>query len=145
MEVSLPHYVHHMSTCHHSCDEGAKASSVFRHSFVPYYKCNTNSTKHGRPSLVPRLLPLGTKLRRPRTQALEQGYICVCVVLLTPNVAFAVVYKTVVLVLHFDILEGVNTRAHNAHTHALTPNHIMTVCALTFSEFVNSQICMFAR
>ena len=56
-----------MSTCHHSRDEGAKTLSVFHRSFVPYYKCNTNTNKQGRPNLVPRLLPLGTRLGRSRS------------------------------------------------------------------------------
>ena len=40
------------------------APKLWRH---PSHKCNTDGNKQGRPSLVPRLLPLGTRLGRPRS------------------------------------------------------------------------------
>ena len=56
--------------------------------------------------------------------------------------SFCFVCKTVVLALCFNILEGTNTHAHNAHTHALTPNQKMTVC---FNVLLNLSTAKFAR
>ena len=68
-------------------------------------------------------------------------YVCVCGPT-NSKCSFCAVYKTVVLALHFDILESTNTHAHNAHTHALTPNHKMTVC---FNVLLNLSTAKFAR